>query len=541
MTPEVHETEAASAGRPRWRAAAEVALIFLVFFVHAGWPVPDVNEAHYLAKAKHYWNPEWASGDFFLGTADAHEMFYFAFGWVTLWLSLTATAWTGRVLIWLLLAWAWRRLSMALIDGWLYSVLSAAVFVALLDRFHMAGEWVVGGVEGKGFAYVFVLLGIERLVRDRWGTALILFGAAAAFHVIVGGWAVVATIIAWLLSVQRPPLSRLVLPAMAGGLLSLGGLWPALELTRGVDAATVSEANRLYVYERLEHHLLPEDLPTRFIVRHLILVVVLAALSFVAPLDASWNRLRAFVAAAVGIAAVGFLLSLLIWWQPDLAANLLRYYWFRLSDAMVPLGVALFAAAILLRWQIARSRWFVGGLVAALLVSGWHLGDTVRFRLTYLTPRADCTLPRVNIRDWREVARWAAQETPPGTVFIVPRLSQTFRWYSGRGEVVTRKDLPQDAESIVAWWQRQLDVYGPEAVRQPADTLGQLGADHLRSVGAKYGATYMVTLPNPQLDLPRVGPITETVAVYQLLPLREVSSPQLPSATASPSPAGAEP
>ncbi len=233
MTQAAGESDADTARGARWRPAAEVALIFLVFFIHAGWPAPDVNEPHYLGKARHYWDPSWCPADFFLGTADAHEAFYFAFGWLTLWLPLPAVAWCGRVLTWGLLAWAWRRLSVALVNGFLYSVLSAALFVALNARFHMAGEWVVGGVEAKGFAYVLVLLGLESLVRASWGRALVLFGAASAFHVIVGGWAVVATAITWLATKDRPPLRQLFLPAMVGGLLSLAGLWPAWELTMG--------------------------------------------------------------------------------------------------------------------------------------------------------------------------------------------------------------------------------------------------------------------------------------------------------------------
>ena len=144
-------------------------------------------------------------------------------------------------------------------DAPLYSVLSAALLVALNDRFQMAGEWIVGGVEAKGFAYVLVMLGLEALVRNRWGWSLVALGAAAAFHVIVGGWAVVAWAVAWLCADERPPLPTLVLPALVGGLLSLGGLWPAVELTRGVDPQLVHEANRLYVYERLPHHLLPQQ------------------------------------------------------------------------------------------------------------------------------------------------------------------------------------------------------------------------------------------------------------------------------------------
>ena len=43
---------------PRWRPALEVGLIFLVFFIHGTSLFTDVNEAHYLSKARGYWDPE---------------------------------------------------------------------------------------------------------------------------------------------------------------------------------------------------------------------------------------------------------------------------------------------------------------------------------------------------------------------------------------------------------------------------------------------------------------------------------------------------
>ena len=100
---------------PVWRTLAEIALIFAVFCIEAAWPVPDVNEPYYLGKAIHFWNPDWVRGDFFLESADTHKVFYFTFGWLSLWLGPAALAWTGRSLTWLLLAWAWRRLSMAVV------------------------------------------------------------------------------------------------------------------------------------------------------------------------------------------------------------------------------------------------------------------------------------------------------------------------------------------------------------------------------------------------------------------------------------------
>ena len=58
--------------REKWLAILEIGLIFLLFFLYAGWLPPDVNEAHYLAKAKHYWQPQWCAGDqeLVVGTGD---------------------------------------------------------------------------------------------------------------------------------------------------------------------------------------------------------------------------------------------------------------------------------------------------------------------------------------------------------------------------------------------------------------------------------------------------------------------------------------
>src|SRR4051812_31894375 len=109
-------TDASSPGpSSRRRAAFEVAWIFLIFFLFAGSQPPDVGESHYLAKAKHYWQPAWCAGDLFLESQDAHGMFYWTLGWITRLCSLSATAWIGRVVSWLLLAWSWRRLSWAVV------------------------------------------------------------------------------------------------------------------------------------------------------------------------------------------------------------------------------------------------------------------------------------------------------------------------------------------------------------------------------------------------------------------------------------------
>src|SRR5262249_20225768 len=137
----------------RWRALVEIAVVFAVFFMHGAWPIPDVNETGYVAKAAHFWDPQKFAGDFFCQTADAHVVFYAAFGWLTkLGWPLDSVAWIGRIATWLLLATAWRGLSYAIVPRPWLAVLSAQLFVMLTEQAHMAGEWIVGGVEAKGFA-----------------------------------------------------------------------------------------------------------------------------------------------------------------------------------------------------------------------------------------------------------------------------------------------------------------------------------------------------------------------------------------------------
>ena len=117
-----------------------------------------------------------------------------------------------------------------------------------------------------------------------------LFGAAAAFHVLVGGWAAVAAGIAWLWLVQDsgrrsgsqladrdhwsrlyravPHALRSLWPGILGGLLlSLPGLIPSLTLDWGVDRETVRAAHQIYVFERLPHHLTLTGMRPEFILR----------------------------------------------------------------------------------------------------------------------------------------------------------------------------------------------------------------------------------------------------------------------------------
>ena len=492
----------------RWVSLLEIAGVFAMFFVQGAWPVPDVNEPYYLGKALHFWNPHWAAGDFFLNTADSHKVFYMAFGWLSLWLSLPVLAWVGRILTWALLAAAWQRLSMAAVPRRWFSLLTAGLFVLLLDRCQMAGEWVIGGVEAKGFAFVLVFLGLAELIDGRWRRVWPLLGAAAAFHVLVGGWSLVAAGIAWLLSPTRPPL-RSMAPGLAlGFLFSLPGLIPSLMLNWGTPAAIVTEADKIYCYGRLLHHLVPLRLPPEYLLRFAGLAVAWLILSRFVRGNAGLRRLSGFVLGALVLLVIGFLLNCvaLLPACEARAAGWLKLYWFRLSDVAVPLGAALMSAGwiadLLDAGSVAKARLGVGLLILAIGGGSFQLGS----RLTEWNAPPRSMEDEVDPVAWRQACTWVAQsgKIPADACFITPDESETFKWFAHRAEVVNRKEIPQDARSIVQWWRRRWEIHSIDGTEDSGwfATLADAGVDRLKKMGAKYHAGYVITVAAPRLDLP---------------------------------------
>lgn len=489
---------------PRWRwALAEVGLLFLVLFLWGGGPPPETNEAHYLAKARHYWNPDWCRGDFFLESADAHLVFYWTLGWAAAILPLPAAAWVGRVLMWGLQAWSWQRLSWAVAPRPLLSVLTGALFLVLLDTCELAGEWVADGVEAKSFAFVLVFLALEAIVRNRWNAAWLLLGGASAFHVLVGGWTVIAAGVAWLLSFQDRPRLLSMLPALMGGLLlALPGLIPGVLLTRGLDPATVAQANETYVYYRLSHHLLPSAFAGAKYAAHLSLLAVFGVLCFTTlQCGAAEKGLRRIWGMAVGAVLIGLAgigVFLITQHDPAVAARWLRFYFFRLSDAAVPLAASLTVATLFMRMEIRRPRVATTLLVVAVLIAAAGVGERFVRRQRDFRPGADRqSLPSYAgdsqatyaVYDaWRRMGEWVRENTPPDARFLTPRAQQTFKWYAHRPEVVSWKDVPQDAAALVEWRRRFDDIYGPIGWRG----LTAYSDAQLLKLAQKYDVQYLV-------------------------------------------------
>jgi hypothetical protein len=229
-----------------------------------------------------------------------------------------------------------------------------------------------------------------------------------------------------------------------------------------------------------------------------------------------WLWLHRFAQSALLIAVLGIMLDLLLLHNRPLAAELLRFYWFRLADVAVPLAVAMALPVALKRWQsqrvpAARYLWSVAILAPVLLLGNVFVEQQVDFRpggIVQSSPPGASSSAQLaaRCRSWQETCAWIADHTDPQSRFLTPRNQQTFKWYAQRAEVACWKDIPQDPAGIVAWWQLLREIYPPAVIERG---LGAWSDEQLRAIAERQQVAYILVdraYTKRRLGFPRVYP-----------------------------------
>lgn len=449
----------------------EVLAVFALFAAY-GWEyAPGINESHYLTKAKHFWDSSWCENDLFVASQDAHIVYFGAIGWLCNFFSLASVAWIGRIAGWLVLAYAWVRLSRCLFDWIGSAILTAWIFAALCLHVPMAGEWVIGGVEGKVFSFAFVFLAIAAAINQQYFYSWVYCGLAIAFHAVIGVWASAGMIFVRLFCIKNiRPCKTEMGAALIGILLSLAGIIPGLMLSGDIPKDVDEFAVSAQVTMRLSHHLMISEFSPQAIV-----TFVVASLGWMLLMQRSNDKKMAvvhrFVFAMLSISLIGTILNWLMSFEQFEYATgkLLRFYWFRMSDIAIPMVLSFQLTEILARnRRLSLLSAIVFACIGLVLVA-----DVVHRNYTIIAdgrPGADRqSMPSYpddpqrtyeTWQNWVQVCQWIRENTDEAAVFITPRQQQTFNWYAHRAQVANWKDAPQDASGLVEWLKRMNDLYG---------------------------------------------------------------------------------
>jgi hypothetical protein len=299
---------------------------------------------------------------------------------------------------------------------------------------------------------------------------------------------------------------------IVGFAMALIGVVPAILADWGADADTRAGAHWVYVHDRVAHHLMFGRFPTIHVARFFLMAVIWACFALAFRKDERLLNLNIFCGASLLADLGGLLLSGLAE-QDDAVAqratSYLRFYWFRLSDVAIPMGLALTCGAAVQTWS-NRTHGLPGRIVCRLPLALIALAGGLMLYEHSLSgqPKADLmSLPKYvgdSVRtaetyaNWRKVCRWINENTPYDAVFITPVDQQTFKWYAGRTEVFCWKDIPQDAQGILQWRDRALLFIGLQS--QSRAGLMSLGAESLHEIADRFDADHLL-VPQFQLDM----------------------------------------
>ncbi len=519
------------ANESRFSVSIQFLVHLLLIFLCVGDGVPGINESHYLPKAKHVWNANFAPGDLFLASHDSHLLSSALAGLAAIWLPLDTVAWIGRLTSWSLLAFAWLRLCQSLNIPRILSPFALVTWVLGIAYGHWAGEWVVGGFEAKAIAYPCVLLGIAAASIGNWQQTWLWLACAVAWHPVVGGWAGICVGLSWLLLPRLSQRFVQQLPWLALGVcIGLIGVGPAFSGLGGPSVIDNVSAAQVHVYMRLPHHLSPQLFAPERHTAAIVSLVVLAISTLVYRLSISvrsrvaCQNYRVLLTSAwfsVFFASIGWLID----WslsnsRPDIAAPILRFYWFRWADAAVPLASSL----VLWKWlSMANSlsgspreetksmpRPHHRGLLGlALAASTIVLLARLPWSETRVLPSADRLvvdsvgkIDRQSVDrfvDWLAVCQWIRENSPHDSLWFTPKYQQTFKWYAQRAEVVCWKDVPQDNAAVIEWYHR-IQRCAPQ--RMPNGEQRDWTTEELLKLSAEYGFRWVLLDKTQQLNAP---------------------------------------
>ncbi len=394
-----------------------------------------------------------------------------------------------------------------------------------------AGEWYVGGLEAKAVAYALVFLAIALMLHGRYLWMALLFGLATSFHVLAGGYPMMAAVI-YLLLRRRSQLTRrnhiglIVLIYLLGAAFAIPAVVNQLISSGPLGSLTPSF---IYVFVRLPHHLNPAVWPAKWWINLIfylsILVISLQLIKKKTPPGSPSSGAALSISSCSElfeftlIALIPFGLGLLI--SPfDQQGAYLQYYPFRFGDMFLPFSTCLLFACAL-QYRCAQYSFLKrsSALTLTVLIGVFLTLKTVEFKQEI---SAISSFPRLQ-PDRAELYRWVGSYTESSAKFVISPSSNIaeFTWVTERPTLVSWKLLPQTKAGIMEWYTRLGDVTGdPDLSSAIAlgnntpvfsqveniliDKYKSLEVYQVEALLKKYQASYFLTSSDTSLALPIV-------------------------------------
>ena len=228
------------------------------------------NEVGKLMLAKQLISPDWLSNDWYLSQPQKYQaLFQIFFGQSIYNIGFLATSIIGRVIYYSLISLGLVLIAREIKLRLLGLVSAITLFLLSYQGMAIAGEWMIGSLETKGFAYGFIFIAIWLAMKQRYVWMVASLGLATSLHILVGGYATL-TFAPWLLwkafqtkslnlRFLRSRTKTILLCTLIYGLTSLFATVALINSLSGIVVVPDSELTPTYIYTflRNSHHLTP--------------------------------------------------------------------------------------------------------------------------------------------------------------------------------------------------------------------------------------------------------------------------------------------
>ena len=477
----------------------------------------DYNEMVYVPYGYRLFNSNWLGNDWSL-SSDVASLFTFGYptGFFVHYFGFISTIFFGRIISYFLFAFAYLKLLKAVKLKFAFGVVSLMIFLTYFPNGTNVGEWIIGGFESKVFSYSFILLAIAATVRNKIGYSLLYSGISLSFHPLIGGYHCIclASILVYQVYNQEITLKEIIrnshLLLIGGGL----GFFAILSylLNQGENEVN-SLAWEILVKVRNPFHNLPKLYPQALIFPLIFTIFNIASLLLFKKKEI--QSLTIYILTATSISFLGIFIFLF----GD--QSLLRYYLFRLNDALQPfLTLTIFFAVLQDRLVVLSTMFRKNEIVRKTFLTIIFLGMFSFYSMKHRSQISEFLksssytkgeIKRKGSRDL-EMMEWIKENTSTNTVFVVPIEMEDFYVTAERALFVSWKYTPLKSTDILQWYDRMLllnngqDLFSKSDPKKEVErNYSELSEEEFQKIKKNYpDVTHLIFPSGTRLNFPEI-------------------------------------
>lgn len=342
----------------------------------------------------------------------------------------------GRILSYIFISYSYIYLSRILKLNFFTSSLTYIIFLYFFKNgIGDAGEWIVGGLEAKVFAYSLCIFSLSSFLKDNHKRGFLFAGLSLSMHLLVGVYNLFCLIPLLLSCLKQKKIEFINLLQgisyfMIAGIIGISEIINSLFLN---TSQIIQEKGwDIYVNIRVPHHVIPDFSSNTWIK---LIILTLVTLLFLKSKHHTKRLVALYSLSSIIIIVIGFVIYYF------LESHYMRYYFFRFSDVILP-----FLTLVLIATLHHRIKYIYLLLISIIIIPNIIKKDSLSEFLSSKSYNINSIKAKTNQLHRKQessqdtkISEWIIQNTNNSDQFIVPPDNLYFC-------------ISTEREIFVSWW-----------------------------------------------------------------------------------------